>query len=115
MNYVISVLILATIWVVLVASLNLLAGFTGLFSLAHIGFMAVGAYTVGVLTTTHGLNFFAGLGVAIIVAIILGIAIGYTTLRFRGHRRRKSEGHNGLRIDLPQGGRYVGIPHAAVN
>jgi len=33
----------------------------------------------------------------------------------RGRRLRKSEGRNWLRIDLPEGGRYVGIPLRAVN
>jgi hypothetical protein len=33
----------------------------------------------------------------------------------RGHRRRKREGHNWLRIDLLEGGCYVDIPRAAVN
>jgi len=33
----------------------------------------------------------------------------------RGHRRRKSEGHNWLKIDLPEGSRYIGLPLRAVN
>ena len=33
----------------------------------------------------------------------------------RGHRRRKSEGHPWLRIDLLEGAGYVGIPRLAVN
>ena len=36
-------------------------------------------------------------------------------MRHRGHRRPKSEGHNWLRIDLPEGGRYVDTPLRAVN
>jgi hypothetical protein len=30
----------------------------------------------------------------------------------RGHRRPKSEGHNWLRIELPEGGSYIDIPSA---
>jgi hypothetical protein len=33
----------------------------------------------------------------------------------RGHHRRKSEGHNWLRIDLLEGGRDVGTLLRAVN
>jgi len=35
-------------------SLNLINGYTGQFSLGHAGFMAVGAYSAAVLTTTFG-------------------------------------------------------------
>ena len=38
------------IFVILVQALNLASGFTGVFSLGHIGFMAIGAYTSAILT-----------------------------------------------------------------
>jgi branched-chain amino acid transport system permease protein len=38
------------IFLILVVSLNLASGFTGVFSLGHIGFMALGAYTSAILT-----------------------------------------------------------------
>jgi branched-chain amino acid transport system permease protein len=38
------------IFIILVVSLNLSSGFTGVFSLGHIGFMALGAYTAAILT-----------------------------------------------------------------
>jgi len=41
---------LCAIYIVLALSLNLVNGFTGLFSLGHAGFMAVGAYTTALLT-----------------------------------------------------------------
>src|SRR5262245_44120402 len=37
-------------YIILVVSLNLSNGFTGVFSLGHIGFMALGAYTSAILT-----------------------------------------------------------------
>ena len=40
--------ILSGIFVILALGLNLINGFTGLFSLGHAGFMAVGAYTVAI-------------------------------------------------------------------
>ena len=55
------VLNLCAVYVILGLSLNLINGFTGLFSLGHAGFMAIGAYTVGILTmptATKELNFF---------------------------------------------------------
>ena len=41
---------LCAINIILALSLNLINGFTGLFSLGHAGFMAIGAYTCAVLT-----------------------------------------------------------------
>ena len=42
--------ILLGIFVILTVSLNLVSGFTGLFSLGHIGFMALGVYISAILT-----------------------------------------------------------------
>ena len=44
------VLNLAAIFVILGVSMNLVLGFTGMFSLGHAGFMCVGAYVSAVLT-----------------------------------------------------------------
>ena len=56
--------------IIMAASLNLINGYTGQFSLGHAGFMAVGAY-VGVILTV---NFHAPHNFAIIVG---GIAAGF--------------------------------------
>ena len=52
-------LIFAGINIILAASLNLINGYTGQFSLGHAGFMAVGAYVGVVLTTNFHLPFAA--------------------------------------------------------
>ena len=49
-NYQIGILERTAIYAVVAISMNLLNGFTGLFSLGQAGFMAIGAYTVGILT-----------------------------------------------------------------
>ncbi len=52
---------LCAINIILALSLNLLNGFTGLFSLGHAGFMSVGAYSCALLTMTAAqkeMNFF---------------------------------------------------------
>ena len=45
-----TILQLGAIYALVAVSMNLLNGFTGLFSLGQAGFMAIGAYTFGVLT-----------------------------------------------------------------
>ncbi len=49
-DYFVRVLIVMAINVVLVSSLGLSNGFTGVFSLGHVGFVALGAYSSAVLT-----------------------------------------------------------------
>ena len=77
-------IILICVNVIMAASLNLINGYTGQFSLGHAGFMAVGAY-VGVVSTV---NFHLPLIVALILgaacAGLLGFLIGLPTLRLRG-------------------------------
>jgi branched-chain amino acid transport system permease protein len=48
--YLISILERSAIYAVAAVSMNMLNGFTGLFSLGHAGFMAIGAYTVAIFT-----------------------------------------------------------------
>jgi len=96
------VLNLCAIYVVLALSLNLVNGFTGLFSLGHAGFMAVGAYTCALLTMTpeqKQMNFFLepiapwlanvhlpflpALIAAGVVAGLLGLLVGAPVLRLK--------------------------------
>ena len=49
-SYEIRIINLCAIYIILGLSMNLINGFTGLFSLGHAGFMAIGAYTVAILT-----------------------------------------------------------------
>ena len=60
-DYVKTIANLCGIYVTLGLSMQLVNGFTGLFSLGHAGFMAVGAYTVAILTIpveAKEMNFF---------------------------------------------------------
>lgn len=60
-NFTMRVFNLCAIYIVLALSMNLLNGFTGLFSLGHAGFMAIGAYVCALLTMSPAqktLNFF---------------------------------------------------------
>lgn len=49
-NYVISIIERSMIYAVVAVSMNLVNGFTGLFSLGQAGFMALGAYVTAILT-----------------------------------------------------------------
>ena len=65
--------------------LNIVIGYAGLLDLGYVGFYAVGAYTIGVLTVQHAsLPFLVALPFAVIVAMISGVLLGAPTLRVRG-------------------------------
>ena len=77
-------LIFAGLNIMLAASLNLINGYTGQFSLGHAGFMAIGAYVGVILTTNFHLPFIAALLAGGAAAGLLGALIGLPTLRLRG-------------------------------
>lgn len=82
-NYAISIIERSLIYAVVAVAMNLLTGFTGLFSLGQAGFMAIGAYTVAIFTipveTRPNVYYISGISDAIAniqlplpVALILG-------------------------------------------
>jgi branched-chain amino acid transport system permease protein len=85
MDYLFYILGLVDVFIILAVSLNLLIGFAGLLSLAHAAFMAVGAYVTTLLMMKLGVNFFATLPAAAVVAAIIGAAVAAPFLRLKGH------------------------------
>lgn len=64
--------------------LNLLLGYSGLISLGTAGFMGLGAYVSGYLTTQLNWNFLVALVVGVVVAAIIGVLVGFVSLRVAG-------------------------------
>lgn len=81
--YQIQVLISAYYFAVLASSWALLAGYAGQFSFAHMAFMAIGAYTAGILGQQLGTNLITGIILGVIIAGIFGLIIGFLCLRLR--------------------------------
>lgn len=81
--YYLRVATLVGMYVLLVSGLNIIIGFTGMFSLGHAAFYGIGAYTSAMLTVMAGWSFWLALPMAGIVAGIFGTLIGLVTLRLR--------------------------------
>lgn len=77
-------LIIICINVIMSASLNLINGYTGQFSLGHAGFMAVGCYVSVILTTNFHMPLIVGMLAGGVASGILGSLIGLPTLRLNG-------------------------------
>ncbi|MFN7156277.1 MAG: branched-chain amino acid ABC transporter permease [Acidovorax sp.] len=74
------------IFVVLVASFDLLLGYTGIVSFAHTMFFGIGAYGVAIATTRMGGTWGAlavGIVCALGISLLLSLAVGLFSLRVR--------------------------------
>jgi branched-chain amino acid transport system permease protein len=77
------------IYVLMGLGLNIVVGFAGLLDLGYVAFYAIGAYTLGVFTTSEAvgllhLSFWEAAPLAIIVAVFAGVVLGLPVLRMRG-------------------------------
>lgn len=80
----VNMLFLMAINVILAASLHLIIGITGQFSIGHAGFLAVGAYASAIITMKLQLPFSLALVVGGLAAAVAGLIIGIPTLRLKG-------------------------------
>lgn len=77
------ILVIAFYYVVLAVGWNLLAGYTGQFSLAHHTFAGIGAYTSTLLVQRTGIPILGGVVAGTVVAAAAGYGLGSLCLRMR--------------------------------
>src|SRR3954453_14524812 len=82
-DYLIYVMALAFIYAIASVGLNLILGYTGQLNLAHAGFMAIGAYAVGIMTVDHGVPYWIAFVLAGLVTAAIGALAGLVSLRLR--------------------------------
>jgi branched-chain amino acid transport system permease protein len=78
-----SVGILAGTYVLFTLGLQLNVGFTGIVNFGQAGFMAIGAYAMGVLVVKAHWSFWLALPAAVFIAIGFGLLVGLPSLRLR--------------------------------
>ena len=81
MEYFLHIVIIASIYIVLAVSLDLLAGHGGLLSLAHAAFYGLGAYSAALLATRCGAGFITGVLSGMVVAFVVSFLISLPSLR----------------------------------
>ena len=73
------------VYILLALGLNVVVGKTGMLDLGYVAFFAVGAYTTAKLTADNGaFTAWEVLLVAVVLAMVAGVALGAPTLRLRG-------------------------------
>ena len=73
----------AAVFAIAAMGLNIQFGFTGLLNFGQVGFMAIGAYGVGISITYYGWNPVVALIVGILCCIGLALILGLPALRLR--------------------------------
>ena len=77
-SYIMHIFILFFLWAIVASNWNLLMGYAGITSLGNIGFLAVGAYTSGILSKTFGWSpwltiLLGGLASMVMVTLFIGL------------------------------------------
>ncbi len=88
-SYPSEILTTVGIYIIMGLGLNIVVGFAGLLDLGYVAFFAIGAYTVGILTTTGKLatmewGFWMALPAAVFLATMAGVILGIPVLKMRG-------------------------------
>ncbi|MEK6272195.1 MAG: branched-chain amino acid ABC transporter permease [Actinomycetota bacterium] len=82
-NFWTSVGVLAATYALVALGLQLNVGFTGIVNFGAAGFMAVGAYTMAILTIDTDISFWLSLPLSVLVTMAFGLIVGLPSLRLR--------------------------------
>ena len=83
MYYALSIATVAGINIICVSGLTLLTGFTGMFSMGHAGFMAIGGYSAAVLHMHLHVPFLLAVLLGGVIAALSSLIVGVPTIKNR--------------------------------
>jgi branched-chain amino acid transport system ATP-binding protein len=83
-NYQVFIIVTVGLTAIVGIGLNVLLGLNGQISLGHVAFYAIGAYTVGILTTNYGWSFWPALILSGLITGLAGILLAIPALKVRG-------------------------------
>ncbi|MDR1377841.1 MAG: branched-chain amino acid ABC transporter permease [Synergistaceae bacterium] len=79
-----GIVVLLCINCVAAMGVSLLTGFTGIFTLGHAAYMALGAYTTAIMTVRYHVHWLPAIVAGGVVAVLVAWLIGIPTLRLTG-------------------------------
>lgn len=83
-GYASGIITLLAINCIAALGVSLFTGFTGIFTLGHAGYMAIGAYVAAILTVEYEVNFVIAILAGGMLAMIIAYLIGLPTLKLVG-------------------------------
>ena len=83
-NYIVILMDQILINIIVLMGLNFVTGMMGQMNLGTAGIMALGAYTTALLCTKLGLSPWVAMLFVIVMGIVVGVCIGYPSLRIKG-------------------------------
>lgn len=85
LTYTLGVLVTLSIFGLLAVSLDLLIGYTGMFTLVHGALFGAGAYSAGILSLSYGIDFWAASCAGTLAGALISLLIAIPSLRVSGH------------------------------
>ncbi|KAA0285069.1 MAG: branched-chain amino acid ABC transporter permease [Chloroflexi bacterium] len=87
--FIAQVIVIVALFILMGLGLNITLGFAGLLDLGFVAFYAIGAYTVGLLTSygpfgIQHISFWVAIPIAVLVAMAAGFTLGLPVLGVRG-------------------------------
>ncbi len=82
--YIIGILTTISLYAILAMSLDLLLGYTGLFTISHAAIFGVGAYAAALAMQKLGFGFVPAVAVAVLAAMLVSAAVSLPSLRVSG-------------------------------
>ncbi len=79
-----GIVILMCINCIAAMGVSILTGFTGIFTLGHAAYMALGAYTTAILTVRYGVHWAPAIIAGGLMAVLIAWLIGVPTLKLTG-------------------------------
>jgi len=83
-NYYVFVLANVALLAMIGIGLNILIGLSGQVSFGHVGFYAIGAYAVAILTTRYGFEFWGAWPLSAAICALIGALLAMPSLRVKG-------------------------------
>lgn len=83
-SYMLTTIITTMTIIIATLGIQIMTGYCGQISLGHAAFVAVGAYTSAILASRVGLSFWITVPIAGVVAGLIGLLVGLTSIRLKG-------------------------------
>ncbi len=83
-EYLIRFFTLVILWIGMAGCWNIMCGYTGYVDFGPVVYFGIGSYATAVSMTKYGVSFFPAVGIAGIIAVLVALPMGLTTLRLRG-------------------------------